>query len=89
MCTARSLPAACASAASSAVRMAVLVTVAPLSTSTSELPAARMASGSEAMALPPMAAVSLGPSTATSRIACSSTVTVTVTFPPKPAAVAV
>ena len=80
---------ACASASAAAVSTAVLVTVALATVSTSTLLRATMASGNSSRALEPMPSVSSGPSAFTAVSLPSSMVSVTVTSPPKPLAVAV
>jgi hypothetical protein len=72
-----------------AATTALLVTVAPDTTSTSALFASLIAVARVSRAAPPIAAVSASPTISTAVIAVSLTVRVTVTSPPKPVAVAV
>ena len=72
-----------------AAMMALLVTVAEATVSTSALFAATIFAGSSSMALVPMFGVSLWLSTVTAAILSPSMVTVTVSSPPKPLAMPV
>ena len=65
-------------------RMALLVIVAPATTSTFVLFASAMAAGSFSRATPPLSGVSFGPSAVTLVTMLLVSVTVVVTAPPKP-----
>ena len=80
---------ACVMASLAASRMALLETVAPVTASTSHVPASSMRAGSSSTAREPMPCVSLSPAAVTPLSAPPSTSTVTAISPPKPAAVPV